>query len=297
MSEKLYIIPTEIWLKQLEPYMISLSTKEILIIKQMANKKRIVVKITKNIDLKRIKNINYLVRRLPNFPKIYFVFECNEDINNSNINIVLEIMKLYKHKLSDLTNKLNIEEVKSILKQLIFSLIMAFESTGFIHGDLHIENILLNELKETKILEYQIENIKFNIETDIECIIMDFDKSITYDNKYMHLPDFDNSYTLIKSIINIINICGSLYLKEKKYEIDIIRDNLNKSYRELHYDVVLHSVSILGSFYSNSRDYDEFIKLSVHDTIQFINIFWKKLYDEYLFTSHTVEYYSRIKKK
>ena len=169
---KKYIIPTDIWLKPLEPLMTSLSTKGKLIIGQMANKEKIVVKITKNIDLKRIKNINYLVRKLPNFPKIYCVFECDEDEANldsnytdmrgfctknntdpsSNINIVLEIMKLYKHKLSDLMNRLNIEEIKSILKQLIFGLIMAFESTGFIYGDLHIENILLNELKQNKIL-------------------------------------------------------------------------------------------------------------------------------------------------
>ena len=165
-------------------------------------------------------------------------------------------------------------KLKTILKQLIYALIMAFESKGFIHG--YIENILLYKLKETKRLEYQIENIKYYIDTDVECIIMDFDKSITY--------------TLIQSIINIINICGKLYAKDKKYDIDPIRNILNKSYSLLHYDIVLDGISILGSFYSQSRDYDEFIKLSVHDTIQFLNIYWKELYNEYLFPSHSLEF-------
>jgi len=167
---------------------------------------------------------------------------------------------------------------------------MAFESKGFIHGDLHIENILLYELKETKRLEYRIENITYYIDTDVECIIMDFDKSITYNNQYMNLPKFDNTYTLIQSIINIINICGKLYATNNKYEVDPIRDTLNKSYSLLHYDIVLDGISILGSFYSQSRDYDEFIKLSVHDTIQFLNIYWKELYNEYLFPSHSLEF-------
>jgi serine/threonine protein kinase len=124
-------------------------TEDKLILAQMVKKQKVVVKITKGLDIKRIKNINYLLRRLPNFPKVYCVFECVEDESNyldvhgfcykndsdpsSNINIILEIMKFYKHKLVEYKNTLNLDEIKTILKQLIFGLMYAFESKGFIH--------------------------------------------------------------------------------------------------------------------------------------------------------------------
>lgn len=130
---KKYIIPTNEWLEPLEPLITTLLTEDKLILAQMVQKQKVVVKITKSLDIKRIKNINYLLRRLPNFPKVYCVFECVEDESNfdsnyldvhgfcsknnsdpsSNINIILEIMKFYKHKLV---------EYKNTLKQLIFGL-------------------------------------------------------------------------------------------------------------------------------------------------------------------------------
>ena len=50
-----------------------------------------------------------------------------------------------------------------------------------------------------------------------------------------------------------------------------------------------HGTSILGSFYTNSRSYKEFIELSLLDTMDFVNVIWKELYDEYLFLERTLE--------
>lgn len=124
-------------------------------------------------------------------------------------------MKLYKHKLVEYKNTLNLNEIKSILKQLIFGLMYAFESTGFIHADLHIENILLNKLDTEIEFSYRIDTHTYKLDANFECIIMDFDKSITYNNKYMPIPAFIKEHTIIHSIKEIIQMCGHLYKKDK----------------------------------------------------------------------------------
>ena len=130
---KKYIIPTNEWLEPLEPLITTLSTKGKIILARMAKKQKVVVKITKGLDIKRIKNINYLLCRLPNFPKVYCVFECVDDESNfdsyyldihgfcsknvsdpsSDINIILEIMKFYKDRLVEYKNILSLDEIKN----------------------------------------------------------------------------------------------------------------------------------------------------------------------------------------
>jgi len=308
---KKYIIPTDEWLKPLEPLITSISTKGKMMLAKMVSKEKVVVKLTQNTNLKRIKNISYLVRSLPNFPKTYCVFQCIEDETKFDTNyldslgfcknnptstdplITLEIMKLYKNKLSELKNSLDINQTKPILKQLIFSLINAFQKTGFIHGDLHIDNILLDKKKETvKLGPYNISEFNYYINSNIECIIMDFDKSITYNIMYMDQPSFLRENTLIFSVKKVIQMIGStLLIKTNKYDIDQINQTFDRSIKKIYFDIIAHGTSILGSFYSESRSYSEFISESVTDTMHLINIFWKELYDEYLFREITIEAY------
>ena len=69
-------------------------------------------------------------------------------------------------------------------------------------------------------------------------------------------------------------MCGSkLYKKENKWQNDPINIILDKIIKEYDSDVIAHGTSILGSFYTNSRSYDEFIELSLLDTMDFVNIF------------------------
>ena len=153
---KKYIIPTNEWLQPLKPLISSLNTKEQrdwarfcevktsegtkgkIILANMVNKKKVVVKITKNINFKKIKYISAMLKGLSNMPKVYCVFQCQEDETNFDADymnthgfcssnqsetdplITLEIMKLYKNKLSDHKHSLNIDDIKPILKQLIF---------------------------------------------------------------------------------------------------------------------------------------------------------------------------------
>ena len=300
---KKYIIPTDKWLKPLGPLITSISTRGKIILGEMSNKNKVVVKITKNLDLLRIKYINYLVQQLPNFPKVYCVLECDENESNFDANylkvngfcnkssdkfkIILEIMKLYPNKLSEYKNKLSIEQIKPILKQLFYALIYAFELRGFIHGDLHIENILIN--KQKKELTYIIDKKEYILKTDQECIIMDFDKSITYDIQYMNLTELIKENTLIHSIQKIIYICSTLYKKEKTYKLDPLNVALEETLKHIYYDIIAHGTSILGSYYQDSRTYKEFINETIIDVMYFINIFWKKLYDKYLFPEYIIE--------
>jgi hypothetical protein len=126
---KKYIVPTNEWLKPLKPMITSISTKGKIILAKLVDKEKVVVKLTKNVDTRRIRNISRLLNGSTNFPKIYCVFECREDETNFDTNylnvngfcsgttntdtiITLEIMKLYKHKLSDFSQKLSIESAK-----------------------------------------------------------------------------------------------------------------------------------------------------------------------------------------
>ena len=110
-------------------------------------------------------------------------------------------------------NPLDINQIKPILKQLIFAQINAFQNKGFIHGDLHIDNILIDKKEETVSLgPYNIAEFNYIIKSDFECIIMNFDKSITYDITYMERPDFVRDHTLIFSIKKIIQMVGSKLL-------------------------------------------------------------------------------------
>ncbi len=171
-------------------------------------------------------------------------------------------------------------------------LLYAFSICGFIHGDLHIDNILLNLTKSDVKLNYKIGKYNYSLDTKIECIIMDFDRSILYDIKHLDRPPFVAEYTLIHSICKIIRMCGSkLYKKENKWENDPINIALDKIIKNYYFDVVNHGTSLLGSFYTESRSYDEFIEASLFDTMDFINIFWKELYNEYLFPERTLGAY------
>ena len=307
---KKYIIPTNEWLKPLKPLISSLNTKGKIILANMVNKKKVVVKITKNINFNKIKYISAMVKGLPNMPKIYCVFQCQEDEYNfdaeylnthgfcssnpseSDPLITLEIMKLYKNKLSDHKHSLNINEIKPILKKLIFGLLNAFEHTGFIHGDLHIDNILINKTEEDLTLTYKIDKNTHIIKTNTEYIIMDFDKSTIYDTTYLKLDPFVREKTIIHSIEQITRVCGSqLYKKTKKWENDPINIAFDKIIENSDFDIIKHGTSLLYSYYTDSRPYKLFIKESILDAMYMINTLWKELYNEYLFIELTLEAY------
>jgi hypothetical protein len=68
----------------------------------------------------------------------------------------------------------NFDVLKSVLQQTIMSICYAYDKCGFIHGDLHLDNILLKKTKKNVIVYG--DNIKIKT-YGYKIIIMDFDSS------------------------------------------------------------------------------------------------------------------------
>jgi len=69
----------------------------------------------------------------------------------------------------------NFHILRSILIQTIYSLVVAYHNTGFIHNDLHLDNILIKRTTRTH-NTYQIDRRSIEIETNnYTCVIMDFE--------------------------------------------------------------------------------------------------------------------------
>ena len=152
--------------------------------------------------------------QLPNFIRYFCKIKCNENIKNiinnketiSNykmchcgVNPVgILVMKYYILGSIDNYdwNENNFDVLKNVIKQVIFAIIYAYKTTGFIHGDLHCGNILL-KYKKTNELKYGSKSLIIN---DLEVVIMDFEKSkLNQQNKITEL--FRNIDKFITSII------------------------------------------------------------------------------------------------
>ena len=191
VSDSNYIIPTD-FLK---------NTRDISILKAVINyskfikkNKHIVIKIAhKDKTNKKEYDISEKLKTINGFIKYTCLFNCFDDTfnyidinkqipekictaenkNDYNNNILiapyinLGSIRNYKWTLE------NIYILKSLLKQCVISLMEAYINYGFLHNDLHLDNILF---KKTK-----MENIKYkDIELKSEgykIVIMDFDSS------------------------------------------------------------------------------------------------------------------------
>jgi len=95
--------------------------------------------------------------------------------------------------------------LKSVLLQTIMSVFLAYQSCGFLHNDLHLDNILIKKTKKES-FSYQLEDEKtktihnFNIKTyGYKIVIMDFESSmIVIKNK-------DGIRTYWNNLLNMIS--------------------------------------------------------------------------------------------
>jgi len=196
-------------------------------------KKSIVVKIGPELLLEEYKIGEILEDkiRLPIFIGFYCIFNCLDDFQRCKTKSKDEQIEINK-KRRDLCkkngNKINvlvmpyisgnhiqnikwkIDELnilKNIMIHIIISLIYAYTKIGFIHGDLHLGNVILQKTKRKNITYGEFGNIE--IHGGIMPIIMDYGKS----NLDVKNPDF--LYEDIKRIISLICsesnlVCDSL---------------------------------------------------------------------------------------
>ena len=191
---------------------------------------------------------------LPNFIKYFCVIKCNDNIKNiiNNSNTIskykmchygdnqIGILVMKEYNLGSINNYIwdenNFVLLKNVIKQVIFTIIYAYNNKGFIHGDLHSGNILLKPKRNCKII-YDNKILDIN---NLEVVIMDFEKSKLHQkNKITDL--IKNILKFINSIIDsnkiLINIdyernklikLKSLFLNNVNYydEIEVIIDNM-----------------------------------------------------------------------
>ena len=94
----------------------------------------------------------------------------------------------------------NLNLLKNVIKQVIFSVIYAYNKKKFTHGNLHTGNILLQQKKNSKII-YENKTLVLDI---FEVVIMDFEKSKLNQN---------NKVDLLKNILKFIASVSSTCLK------------------------------------------------------------------------------------
>lgn len=182
---------TENWLKVLK----KIPQVPILIGKLDITKKTVVVKFEDYDAMSKeyeVSNILYK-ENIPNVIKFYCFFSCEEDREKFKILETVEknttlcsgpglgtgfiIMPYYqigsvmKYK----WNSENLNTLKNIMSQTILALCSAYIKTGFVHLDLHLNNVLLRKTKKEKII-YKDLDITLN-STGMYSIILDFERS------------------------------------------------------------------------------------------------------------------------
>ncbi len=257
---KQYIIPTKSWIEPLKLFISEdINTKGILFISKLVQKEKILVKLTFGRN-KKLKQINNLVKNLPNFVYTYCVILCNngflsknKDVNMNDLikygfcttdeksqNITLELMKKYDSSIRTYS-KINILIFIEILKQLVYAQFNAFMYCGFLHNDIHLGNILLRKHVVPKTLKYDFFKSNF-IENELKVgtsyILADYDDSMLINNNFdlLFSSDFDddyNKYSLHKNICRTIILLISLLEKEYKNKVLDVYFELQEKYEEI----------------------------------------------------------------
>ena len=291
-NDKLYIIPTKKWLKPLEKLIVDdINTSGLIMIAENIEKEKVIVKITKD---KRddIIEINDIIKHMPNFIETYCTFSCLENFDildaqykdakgfcnskdGSGDFITLEIMKKYKNgSLNKYINKLELDQVINIIKQLLLAQIHIFNKTGFIHNDMsNLGNILIDKTKKPIDIKYKF-NIddftkkKITITTDFIPTISDFNESIIYKNELLTIEKYMDQLTLGGNLYTTFNTC-LLLLKDKSLR-DSIKDKMNINQTEIN-KYIGFSIKNLRGLYKKNYMYEGYIKKESYNMFNFTN--------------------------
>lgn len=106
---------------------------------------------------------------------------CQAEHTEKNLKKVLVMPYIQRGSIENfIWNSENVHILKNILIQTVISLAVAYDRIGFLHGDLHLGNILFKETKMITV-NYTSKNLSdISIETrGYKVVIMDFEKSET----------------------------------------------------------------------------------------------------------------------
>lgn len=291
---KNYIIPTKSWLKalnQLDTFQ-DVSINKKIILSQMIEKENVIVKVTNGKNPK-LREINMMIKGLPNMIYTFCVIFCNDYLSlilqnkffcsskDSKYKVTLEIMKYYNGGSLSVLNQISFRKFKLILDQLVLAQINLFNKTGITHCDIHPGNILINKHPHEKELNYSYIHGRNIIKSKYEFILSDYDKCIIFSPNYMvHDEIVDGN--LIRE--NITETLDDLY--QSTLYVNILRtinmlidklDNVNKQkIRLLHNDLLIKNEEII---IKKERKYlTKYIKeLNNHNNINSFNKYKTKV--------------------
>ena len=200
--------------------------KNKLIKANILKKKEVVVKISKRKKLlKKDYDISIRLDELNciNFAKYLGFFSCKDDIDNYNLDKKLPkyfcknnctmnyflFMNYYKY--GSIINYIpnNIDEIISILNQVLSSIVLAYEKYGFIHGDLHPGNVLCKSTKR-KSIKYSFSNIDKEINTLNLSEHLCVDKELFYGTKWNKIHIVIISFFVI--IFSVLSVSPLVYV-------------------------------------------------------------------------------------
>lgn len=160
--------------------------------------------------------LNKLRNLTPNFSYVFGIFECNlfgeKDIDltskinmkqfcNKDTNKVYYVLyeKIKGISLKEYIATINSEEqykyLLSYILQILLSLEIAQREIGFVHYDLHSENIMLKKLDKVETISYKIDGKTYIVETDAIPTIIDYGMSrIEYENVCYGIPTSSLKY-------------------------------------------------------------------------------------------------------
>ena len=123
---------------------------------------------------------------------------------DKNLKKVIVMPYIQKGSVEDFVwNSGNVHMLKNILIQAVVSLSVAYDVIGFLHGDLHLGNILFKETKQ-RTMTYVSNNLgEISIETEShKVVIMDFEKSETHVEKsgLANVSFWDNIYMMLNRV-------------------------------------------------------------------------------------------------
>lgn len=260
----------------------------------------------------RIHLINKLLSKHINFVKSYCVFTCYENeldfstyyndqksyCNNNkdsidNIKILLELQDYYKRgSLNEYINKLSLIDIKNILTQLLLSQLEVFKLYGFVHNDLHLGNILIDKSINDITIKYNIFNYDKYIKTKYIYKIIDFDRSILYndiyvkqyDDDFLNKKKYNYNNTLFKNIYQtIIHIMKLLKDKDKLIFRNILDSkNMLDLYDNTERFIEKDMRTYYNDYIDRNNSFETLVNNNLYYVVLYINDLWLGLYNELL---------------
>lgn len=253
---KVYKLPTIKWLKPIKRLIEDnndnpknkIYSSEL--IENEITKEKVIVKLSKVTSLlKSPIKIYETIKESPHIATIYCFLNCNEKTqiidedykdtlgfcnadSKDNQLISLEIMKKYNYSLRKYQKKCDLEETESFIRYILLFQLELFKKYNFIHGDIHLGNILVSKQKtETPVL-FNFDDIKLTIITKKLLVLTDFEESIILSSKtknnLLYEDDVIYTKTLESSILNTLYCAVELLNYEKdSYRISRILNKHN----------------------------------------------------------------------